>query len=146
MVFLCSRLPMPLHSPAPTVLHLFPGSLCHGIETPARDCRPATETKMSAPPLHRISNRPLKELTGPSQFGPLMLLHVSLMGCVHLLESSLPPSSRIMYPLTLLPCTSQPPVCYFPPLLGSEPSGGRACPRSSTLGHLGEKSSSHTSF
>ena len=100
-------------------------------------------------PLPWISSHPLKELPSPSQFGSLMLLHVCPMGCVHFLESSLPLSSRIRYPLIHLgvtSCTSQPPGCYFPSFLGSGPSDERACPWSSNLEQLGEKSFLHTSF
>ena len=130
--------------------HLFPGrypgSLCYGRDTRQGlqvSCRGQDEHPS---PLHWISSHPLKELPSPSQFGSLMLLPIYPMGCVHFLESSLPLSSRIRYPLTLLPCTSQPPGCHFPSLLGSGPSDERACPWSSNLEQLGEKSLLYTSF
>ena len=65
MVLLCSCLPVLLHSPAPTVLHLFPGSLCHGIETPARACGSAAEAKMSAPSPTSNFQPPLKRADRP---------------------------------------------------------------------------------
>lgn len=129
------------HSPAPTVPPAFSwpvaGNLHHGRETPARASRFAAEAKMSHSSSHLQLS--LKRAARPHLIGPQMLCHLPLMGWVHFLDSSLPPSSRIKASsyVVLLRLLATCALLTGVWALREE----RMCPWSSALGSLGQNSS-----